>query len=341
TLKNQTIAHNLKLKINEIHEFSESEKFNKLFDEFTDKIDETFNLLKNARINSKNIAINSTNDFTDFCNLIFKIDNIKFNNDLLLSITAENSTDLFYEIVYEIIDWHNNKTQNENLNLDIINIYLKHKNEEYKLNIKNLEDEKNIFKNEQKEFEEYKSKANEKLETARNKQIITAFKNASTKTKTLIRGLYILIFAIFIIIIRLLFCRVQEAKKNIHPDIPHYFNDFYFQVSNIQSFDLQSFLYFLSLIISLTGLLAFLIKEKNSLTAQRDYFERCDTELNAFITYVSDFDPDEIKKLKFDLAKNYFIGGNAQISKGTTQDQTLTPENMKQILDILKELSKK
>ncbi|HCQ9656556.1 TPA: hypothetical protein OMQ23_003161, partial [Acinetobacter baumannii] len=100
-------------------------------------------------------------------------------------------------------------------------------------------------------------------------------------------------------------------------------------------------LYFLSLIISLTGLLAFLIKEKNSLTAQRDYFERCDTELNAFITYVSDFDPDEIKKLKFDLAKNYFIGGNAQISKGTTQDQTLTPENMKQILDILKELSKK
>lgn len=268
--------------LNQIHDYSEAENFNKLFDEFTKKIEEIFSLFKNSKLDSNKITINSANDFANFCNLIFKINDIEMNNNLLQPIIEESSSVLFHEIIKKIIELYNDKSQTKNITLEISNIFQNYTNQKYKSRMQELE-------NERKKFEEYKSKAIEKLETARNKQIITAFKNASTKTTTLIRGLYILIFAIFIIIIGLLFCRVQESKNNIHPDIPHYFNDFYFHVLNIQSFDLQSFLYFLSLIISLTGLLAFLIKEKNSLTAQRDYFERCDTELNAFITYVSDF----------------------------------------------------
>ncbi|MDV7379918.1 hypothetical protein R4466_04740 [Acinetobacter baumannii] len=330
----------LNTKINQINDFSEGEKYNKLLDEISNSIDKTFNYMGNMKIDANNIIIDSTTSFTNFYNLICKLNNIGVSDNFLQPIIEENSIDFFYEIINKIVELNNNN-QTKDIPQETNNIFQKYISEKYKLNKEILEQERKVFQKEKQDFEEYKKSSIEKLESARSKEIITAFKKASKKTKCSIIFFYIFIFTTFIAIITLLFCRVQESKKNVQQDFPYYFKEFYFQATTIHTFDIQSFLYFLSLIISLTGLLAFLIKEKNRLTAQRDYFERCDTELNAFITYVSDFEPEQIRNLKIDLAKNYFTGGNFQVNKTTNQDESLTPENLKQILDILTEVSKK
>ncbi|MCW1490386.1 hypothetical protein OLN43_14105, partial [Acinetobacter baumannii] len=152
---------------------------------------------------------------------------------------------------------------------------------------------------------------------------ITAFKNKSETMKDYLHILYFLISLVFLSIITSVFVRMVTKHK----------------IGS--NFDISSFIYFISFIVSLTALLTFLIREKNNLSTQRDYFERCDTELRALTTYVVGLPQDKIDNLKIELAKQYFTAGSNQINKGSNQDISLTPENFKQVLDILKEVSKK
>lgn len=227
-------------------------------------------------------------------------------------------------IINLIIDF-NNLDENEKQNrfnsffLEILNFY--------KDSIdKKIQSERNIINNDikqlqnnRKEFEQFQTETLKDIEKAKSGMIITAFKDRSSKADDYITILYFLITLLFIIIISSFIFRMS--------------------VNHESTFKIGQFVYFLSYIIATSGLLAFLIKEKNRLVEQRDYFERCHTELRALTTYVVNIDPKKVEDLKIDLAHKYFNGGS--INQNSEKSEIGIPnENIKQILELLNTLQK-
>lgn len=162
-----------------------------------------------------------------------------------------------------------------------------------------------------------RKKFTEDMEKAKSGKIITAFKDRSKKAKDYIQILYFAITFLFLTII----------------------SSFIFRMAMNTEFSTGSFLYFLSFIIAVSGLLTFVIKEKNRLVDQSDHFEKCHTELEALTTYVVDLDPKRVEDLKIDLAYKYFTGGN----NGNTSEKSemnIPNETIKQFLDLLNTIQK-
>lgn len=70
----------------------------------------------------------------------------------------------------------------------------------------------------------------------------------------------------------------------------------------------QASLLFVAFILSLTGFLAYLIKERSRLVALQTYCTKNQLELSALPTYVYGLTEEQVQNLKIDLAKSYFRG---------------------------------
>jgi len=74
--------------------------------------------------------------------------------------------------------------------------------------------------------------------------------------------------------------------------------------------DLYSLLVFLSLIISFSALITYLIKERNRLIKIHDNFKINVLELSTLPDYMNELNAEQRKQMYVDLSTNYFRGGN-------------------------------
>lgn len=241
-------------------------------------------------------------------------------SDLITFLKSQNSEALNHDVTQYIIDYKNkyldiNATEKFNLVKGIYAIYDNHLANNIALEREELINEKNRI---EKELADERIK----LEQDKNAKLITAFGEKARTMNDAISIFYFLIYGTFSIIIASIF-----FKMNSNIDTP--FKDWHF-------------IYFFSYIAILSTLLTFFIKEKNNLSKQRDYFNRCHVELEALATYTSGFEKEQIIRLKLELAQKYFSAGqNDRNETPSKDDSPVTSEQFKQILDLIKSLLKK
>jgi hypothetical protein len=253
--------------------------------------------------------------------LIFK-NNIREIETTINLIRAEAKKQELLHILNLIINYNNTNSDDKNINTLITDLLYEYK----KYALRNVEMEKIKINEEIKnlnkakeEIELYKLNTLKEVENAKSGLIITAFEERSKNTSSYISILYFLIALLFLIIISSFIFRMAINHNN--------------------EFHISSFIYFLSYIIAISGLLAFLIREKNRLVDQKDYFERCHTELRALTTYVVDIDPQKVEDLKLQLAHKYFTGGN-NTQPSEKNEISIPDENIKQLIELLNTIQK-
>lgn len=269
-------------------------------------------------INFTEFNINN-NIFSRISTYIIYKNHLSSLESFLEEINKENNYTTKANILNKLINFNNLEHTSNNTNqlykiiFDIIQDYKNDIQDGIIISKIELNQEKN-------NIEQIKNKALEEIEKAKNSLIITAFKNKGESMNDYIGISYFLISLLFLLIIASLFFRLNTP---IH-----------------EGFKLESFIYFISFITGISSLLAYLIKQNNRLVQQRDYFLRCHVELSALPTYVYDIEKTKIDSLKIELAQKYFTGGTGNETK-TTPEVSLTNENIKQLFDIVKELTKK
>ncbi|EPF6400484.1 hypothetical protein OPU61_001453 [Acinetobacter baumannii] len=241
-------------------------------------------------------------------------------SDLITFLKSQKSEALNYDITEYIVDYKNKHPDikaTEKFNL-VRGIYAIYNN--YLANNISLEREELI--NEKNRIEKELADERIKLEQDKNAKLITAFGEKARTMNDAISIFYFLIYGTFSIIIASIF-----FKMNSNIDI---------------SFKDLRFIYFFSYIAILSTLLTFFIKEKNNLSKQRDYFNRCHVELEALATYTSGFEKEQIIRLKLELAQKYFSAGQNDRNETLSKDDSpVTSEQFKQTLDLIKNLMKK
>ncbi|MDC5430780.1 hypothetical protein NRA51_12585 [Acinetobacter baumannii] len=254
---------------------------------------------------------------TPYIIALHKLDSL---GQLLTFISKESNKDLYYKTTCILVDFNNLSYREKSEKISVLpaqitSIYQNYVEE-------SSAQKKEELRMELSKVEQKRLQTIEEIERAKNSLIITAFKDKSDSVKDYINILYFMISLLFLVIIASLFFRL-----NIKPE---------------EKFHLLPFLYFVSYITAISSFLAFLIKEKNRLVAQSDYFNRCHVELSALPTYVYDLEKSEIENLKIELAHKYFTGGATNNeNKNNNQDLNISNENIKQMLEIIKEVSKK
>lgn len=241
--------------------------------------------------------------FLDICNKIFN----ENNNDLRVNALKKIS---YYSINHSLSDINHQFSLINELN-SIYNNFIK---DQINSEVSSL--------NEKKRFhEENIKKEYIKIELSKNSELISAFGDQSKDLQTSIQILYFAIFGVFLIILGSIFYKMNDTLNSSH------------------DWDIRN-LYFLSFILSLSALLTFLIKEKNSLMTKMNYFHKCHVELKALSSYVAGIDKHKVEQLKIDLAPIYFTAGETS-SINNPSEPTLSNNQVTQILDILKEGIKK
>ncbi|MCT9423360.1 hypothetical protein KTI95_04380 [Acinetobacter baumannii] len=286
------------------------EKYFSLLEQSSEHLKNEY-LLTNFKFSSDNID-QELEVVVDFIQSNFFKEDTTFMN-LIIFLKSQNSVSLIHDITQYIIDF-----KNKQLNLSsskktelMEGLYAYFRN--------HLENEINEKK---EEVERELNYERVKLEKAKNALIITAFGEKARTMDKAIFYFYCSIYAVFILIISCIFIKMNNSIENP-------FKDFHF-------------LYFVSFIAFLSTFLTFLIKEKNNLSKQRDYFIRCQVELEALATYTAGFEKDQITNLKLELAPKYFTAGQNERTEDLTKDDLpVTNEQFKQILDFIKDLIKK
>ncbi|MFW6573434.1 hypothetical protein ACOCJL_03480 [Acinetobacter baumannii] len=92
----------------------------------------------------------------------------------------------------------------------------------------------------------------------------------------------------------------------------------------------EDFIFFFSLIFSISALETYLIRERKRLIKLRDYFLFCDLELSSMPQYMRELNLEQRQNLYIDLSKNYFKGGD--------HDSKQEKENTDNISDVLKKV---
>lgn len=92
----------------------------------------------------------------------------------------------------------------------------------------------------------------------------------------------------------------------------------------------EDFIFFFSLIFSISALETYLIRERKRLIKLRDYFLFCDLELSSMPQYMRELNLEQRQNLYIDLSKNYFKGGD--------HDSKHENENTDNISDVLKKV---
>ncbi|EPC7181125.1 hypothetical protein ACR2RG_003383 [Acinetobacter baumannii] len=98
-------------------------------------------------------------------------------------------------------------------------------------------------------------------------------------------------------------------------------------------------IYSIGLIIAISNLMAFLIKEKNVLSNQYHSYIKCQTEMVALSTYIVDIEKIKSEDLKIRLAEKYFTG-YLPIEKEINSN-AISCDLINQIISLIKESQKK
>src|SRR5699024_8844462 len=115
-------------------------------------------------------------------------------------------------------------------------------------------------------------------------------------------------------------------------------------LSNLQSdFDIneyKSIAYILSLVVSISALLTYLIKEKNRLTSLHDEYKRVHLEVSSLPQYSFRLSDAQRNELTMSLANNYFTGLNSNklSNENNFQDSILF---LKTLNDVVKNINDK
>lgn len=155
---------------------------------------------------------------------------------------------------------------------------------------------------------------NKKLTTFTNNKITYTFDSETKKISSLITRYSGTIISLFLLIISLIACKVFKFDKNIDP---------YFIFC------------FFSLIISISALLTYLIRERKRLTTLHDHYKRTHLELEALPDYMFELSEKQRQELVTNLAKNYFTG----LSNDNKSNQSSESDNSSEAVTYLKILS--
>ncbi|WP_111854813.1 hypothetical protein [Acinetobacter oleivorans] len=166
---------------------------------------------------------------------------------------------------------------------------------------------------------ELKNKEDEtfiRIENAKNETTINEFRKKADDLRIYIFLLNGLISALFISIIL-----------------------FFFQKYYCPPVGKTEIIYSITLVIAISSFLAFLIKEKNTLSNQYHNYMKCHTEIVALATYLLDIDKTKSEDLKIRLAEKYFTG-YTQDNKDTNNN-AINSDALNQIVSLLKDIQKK
>lgn len=324
-------------KYNTIYKYlsEDSQKF--IIDEFNKIISIYNNLKKNNFNHTHQDSIDFTNNLNSLSKILdyinyylptlaedFAYENESNLTDIIDLLNSDNSIDSYIiegiadldrsfkplALTY-LIKFFNDKIQGKNLSINLKELY------ELIFSQKRivLLQQKDRLEQESKELDIRKQQELIKIDKAKNAIISNDFKDKANSLKVYIVILNGIIFFLFIIII-LIFFRKTFEYSSTPIDIIHS----------------------VSFVIAISSLLAFLIKEKNTLSKQYSNYMKCHIELLALSTYLSGITEEKSEDLKISLASKYFTG---YISESNDNTSGLTPENINQIILLIKETQKK
>ena len=103
--------------------------------------------------------------------------------------------------------------------------------------------------------------------------------------------------------------------------------------------DIYNMIVFLSVILSISGLLTYLIKERKYYQKLHDFYNMRYLELNALPEYMQELTPEQRKNLIIQLAPTYFIGNNStQPLMGGEIDSSGVEKKLDEITNIIKNI---
>lgn len=158
----------------------------------------------------------------------------------------------------------------------------------------------------------------ENLGLAENEKLISVFKHQSDQYNSTIQSYTHIIIFIFVVIASSILIKLLLNDPKI---------------------SLSGLIIFGSYILSLSGLLTYLIKERSRLVSLQTYCIKCYLELSALPNYLADLTEEQAQNLKIELSKIYFRGHGVEsektnISAEATNASDLLEKITKLITDI-------
>ncbi|HAV4974972.1 TPA: hypothetical protein JIY89_12415 [Acinetobacter baumannii] len=184
---------------------------------------------------------------------------------------------------------------------------------DYELELNKVE-----FSNQVKEHNKEIKVIRENLGLKENESLIQAYKTEADKYKRSISNYtYSIIFLFSVISALILF------------NIIIYKNDY----------DWHKYVFFVTFIFSLTGFLAFLIKERSRLVSLQTYCIKNYLELTALPDYMAELTKEQAQALRVELAKSYFKGYEDNLTNSNDEKSiTQVSNNVDQVMKTLTEL---
>lgn len=169
------------------------------------------------------------------------------------------------------------------------------------------------------------------------KAIESGYKDEAKKLLFPIRFLNIAIILIFILIILVISLKfyayfIQVIDTDYKPEG---LIKFFIEIGKNPS----DFIFFFSLIFSVSALETYLIKERKRLIKLKDYFLFCDLELTSMPKYMRELNLNQKQDLYINLSKNYFKGGDHEAKPQNENTDTISDvlKKVEELTKIVKE----
>jgi len=276
--------------------------------------------LTNVRLQNYSFGEVKKEDFKNLLEMIekeFIANSVDYPPNLIKLAIDIYTNELINEVVKDKIIQALLNIQNEYIahsffsTSSIGDLYLYLRNFEFELN-------KAEFSNQVKEHNEEIKEIRGNLGLQENESLIKAYKTEADKYKQNISNYtYSIIFLFSVISALILF------------NIIIYKNDY----------DWHKYVFFVTFIFSLTGFLAFLIKERSRLVSLQTYCIKNYLELTALPDYMAELTKEQAQTLRVDLAKSYFKGfDDNQTSSNDEKSITQVTNNVDQLVKSIGEI---
>ncbi|MCA4302703.1 hypothetical protein LDX65_05400 [Acinetobacter baumannii] len=183
------------------------------------------------------------------------------------------------------------------------------------------------------------------LEQVNSQESIKSIKAIESGYKEEAKKLYLPIFILNIAIILIFILIISVISLKFYAYFYQVINTNYKPEGLIQFLNKigkspADFIFFFSLLFSISALETYLIKERNRLIKLRDYFLFCDLELTSMPQYMRELNLDQRQNLYIDLSSNYFKGGTHDNNKeiANTEDVSSVLKKIEELSKIIKEL---
>ncbi|MDC5023910.1 hypothetical protein OHW20_02450 [Acinetobacter baumannii] len=235
-------------------------------------------------------------------------------NSIALNVYTHELTDRSTKdtIVNTLINIHNQYRATRKPSIETIkDLYITLRNEELELN-------KAEFSSQVKEHNDEYKEVRKKLGLQENKSLILAYQSEADKYKSSISNYTYSIIFIFAIISATILLNIILFNKN---------------------YDWHKYVFFATFIFSLSGLLAFLIKERSRLVSLQTYCIKNHLELTSLPEYLADLNEEQSQNLRVDLAKSYFKGYEEN-QKSDSNDKSMgqLTSNLDQVVKSISEI---